>query len=98
MSEINEIIETVDTDAEIAVPEENMSSDTNLDTGTEEGVTEENPFFAKNWMTIAKPTKLQFEPDSLKADYGKFTIDPLEPGFGMTIGHSLRRVLLSSIR
>ncbi|MBT5795374.1 MAG: DNA-directed RNA polymerase subunit alpha [Deltaproteobacteria bacterium] len=75
-----------------------MSADTNLDIETEEGVTEENPFFAKNWMAIAKPTKLQFEPDSLKADYGKFTIDPLEPGFGMTIGHSLRRVLLSSIR
>ena len=98
MSEINETIETADTDAEIAVPEENISADTNLDTGIEEGVTEENPFFAKNWMAIAKPTKLQFEPDSLKADYGKFTIDPLEPGFGMTIGHSLRRVLLSSIR
>ena len=98
MSEINETIETADTDLEIAVPEENMSADTNLETGTEDGVTEENPFFAKNWMTIAKPTKLQFEPDSLKADYGKFTIDPLEPGFGMTIGHSLRRVLLSSIR
>ncbi len=98
MSEINETIETADTDAEIAVPEENMSADTNLDIETEEGVTEENPFFAKNWMAIAKPTKLQFEPDSLKADYGKFTIDPLEPGFGMTIGHSLRRVLLSSIR
>ena len=98
MSEINETIETADTDAEIAVPEENMSADTNLDIETEEGVTEENPLFAKNWMAIAKPTKLQFEPDSLKADYGKFTIDPLEPGFGMTIGHSLRRVLLSSIR
>jgi len=98
MSEINETIETADTDLENAVPEENMSADTNLETGTEDGVTEENPFFAKNWMTIAKPTKLQFEPDSLTADYGKFTIDPLEPGFGITIGHSLRRVLLSSIR
>ena len=98
MSEINETIETADTDAEIAVPEENMSADTNLDTGIEEGVTEENPFFAKNWMAIAKPSKLQFELDSLKDDYGKFTIDPLEPGFGITIGHSLRRVLLSSIR
>ena len=98
MSEINETIETADTDLEIAVPEENMSAVTNLETGTEDGVTEENPFFAKNWMTIAKPTKLQFEPDSLTADYGKFTIDPLEPGFGITIGHSLRRVLLSSIR
>ena len=98
MSEINETLETADTEAETVVPEDNISADTKLDTETEEGVAEENPFFAKNWMSIAKPTKLQFEPDSLKADYGKFTIDPLEPGFGMTIGHSLRRVLLSSIR
>ena len=98
MSEINETIETTDTDSDNAVSVENMSVDTNSDAKHEEGVNEENPFFAKNWMTIAKPTKLQFEPDSLKADYGKFTIDPLEPGFGMTIGHSLRRVLLSSIR
>jgi DNA-directed RNA polymerase subunit alpha len=98
MSEINETLETADTEAETVVPEDNISADTNLDTDAEEGVNEENPFFAKNWMSIAKPTKLQFEPDSLKADYGKFTIDPLEPGFGMTIGHSLRRVLLSSIR
>ena len=98
MSEINETLETADTEAETVAPEDNISADTKLDTEAEEGVAEENPFFAKNWMSIAKPTKLQFEPDSLKADYGKFTIDPLEPGFGMTIGHSLRRVLLSSIR
>ena len=98
MSEINETLETADTETENVAPEENISADTKLDTEAEEGVAEENPFFAKNWMSIAKPTKLQFEPDSLKADYGKFTIDPLEPGFGMTIGHSLRRVLLSSIR
>ena len=98
MSEINETLETADTEAETVAPEDNISADTKLDTEAEEGVNEENPFFAKNWMSIAKPTKLQFEPDSLKADYGKFTIDPLEPGFGMTIGHSLRRVLLSSIR
>ena len=98
MSEINETLETADTETENVAPEDNISADTKLDTEAEEGVAEENPFFAKNWMSIAKPTKLQFEPDSLKADYGKFTIDPLEPGFGMTIGHSLRRVLLSSIR
>ena len=97
MSEIKETLETADTEAETVVPE-NISADTNLDTDAEEGVNEDNPFLAKNRMAIAKPTKMQLEPDSLKADYGKFTIDPLEPGFGMTIGHSLRRVLLSSIR
>src|ERR1700676_189220 len=31
------------------------------------------------------------------ADYGKFEIEPLEPGFGVTLGNSLRRVLLSSL-
>ncbi|HBL54991.1 MAG TPA: DNA-directed RNA polymerase subunit alpha [Deltaproteobacteria bacterium] len=98
MSEINETIETADPEAETAVPEDDQINGTNLDAESEEGIEEENPFFAKNWMAIAKPSKLQFEQDSLKADYGKFTIDPLEPGFGMTIGHSLRRVLLSSIR
>ena len=38
MSEINETVETADTDAEIAVPEENMSAETNLDTETEEEI------------------------------------------------------------
>jgi len=30
-------------------------------------------------------------------DYGRFQIEPLEPGFGTTLGNSLRRVLLSSL-
>src|SRR5437870_11093627 len=30
-------------------------------------------------------------------EYGKFEIEPLEPGFGTTLGNSLRRVLLSSL-
>ena len=98
MSEINETIENAVKEAGTVASKENLTADANMDTVVEEGDTEENPFFAKNWMSIAKPTKLKFEKDSLKADYGKFTIDPLEPGFGMTIGHSLRRVLLSSIR
>ena len=98
MSEINETIEKAVKEAGTVASKENLTADANMDKVLEEGDTEENPFFAKNWMSIAKPTKLKFEKDSLKADYGKFTIDPLEPGFGMTIGHSLRRVLLSSIR
>ena len=98
MSEINETIETEVKEARTVASKENLTADANMDKVLEEGDTEENPFFAKNWMSIAKPTKLKFEKDSLKADYGKFTIDPLEPGFGMTIGHYLRRVVLSSIR
>ena len=89
MTELDETLETKDSENTDLIPEENNL--TNADAG-------ENPYFAKNWMSIAKPRKLQFESENLKADYGKFTLDPLEPGYGVTIGHSLRRVLLTSIR
>ena len=35
--------------------------------------------------------------DSDGSQYGKFVIEPLERGFGITIGNSLRRVLISSL-
>lgn len=98
MTELNETIEEVDPEAENVSPEDNAITGTESDSNSEEESTDENPFFAKNWMSIAKPKKLQFESQNLKSDYAKFTLDPLEPGFGTTIGHSLRRVLLSSIR
>ena len=47
---------------------------------------------------ITKPTHLVTDLDSLRPDYGKFIAEPLERGFGTTIGNSLRRVLLSSIQ
>jgi len=98
MTELNETIEEADPDAENVSPEDNAITATESDSNSEEASTDENPFFAKNWMSIAKPKKLQFESQNLKSDYAKFSLDPLEPGFGTTIGHSLRRVLLSSIR
>ncbi len=36
--------------------------------------------------------------DSSKSGYGKFVIEPLEQGYGHTLGNSLRRVLLSSLK
>ena len=98
MTELNETIEEADPEAENVSPEDNAITETESDSNSEEESTDENPFFAKNWMSIAKPKKLQFESQNLKSDYAKFSLDPLEPGFGTTIGHSLRRVLLSSIR
>ena len=98
MTELNETIEEADPEAENVSPEDNVITGTESDSNSEEESTDENPFFAKNWMSIAKPKKLQFESQNLKSDYAKFSLDPLEPGFGTTIGHSLRRVLLSSIR
>ena len=91
MTELNETLETEDSEKEDLISENKKLSDTDADG-------DENPFFAKNWMSIAKPRELQFKTENLKEDYGKFTLDPLEPGYGVTIGHSLRRVLLSSIR
>lgn len=53
--------------------------------------------FSKNWTAIEKPKRLQVEPSTFSDSYGKFIVEPLEPGFGITIGHALRRILLSSI-
>lgn len=43
------------------------------------------------------PRSVQIDEDSLTDSYGRFTVQPLERGFGTTIGNALRRVLLSSI-
>ena len=49
------------------------------------------------WRDFATPKKLVCDEDSLTDTYGKFIAEPFERGYGMTIGNSLRRVLLSSI-
>lgn len=51
-----------------------------------------------NWRDLIKPKKLSFEEKELAATYGKFVAEPLERGFGTTIGNSLRRILLSSLQ
>lgn len=55
-------------------------------------------FIAKNWRDLIKPRKLELEADSANSTYGKFVAEPLERGFGTTLGNSLRRVLLSSLQ
>jgi DNA-directed RNA polymerase subunit alpha len=49
------------------------------------------------WTNLIKPKKIEGDPESLTPYYGKFTCEPLERGYGITIGNSLRRVLLSSV-
>jgi len=44
-----------------------------------------------------RPSKISFEHDELQPNYGKFVAEPFERGYGLTVGNSLRRVLLSSI-
>ncbi len=52
----------------------------------------------KNWTELIKPKRLEVDSDSHTASYGKFSCEPLERGFGTTLGNALRRVLLSSLR
>ncbi len=52
----------------------------------------------KNWTELIKPKKLEIDPETHTRFYGKFTCEPLERGFGTTLGNALRRVLLSSLR
>lgn len=52
----------------------------------------------KNWRELIKPKKLEVEKDTLTPTYGKFVAEPLERGFGVTIGNALRRILLSSLQ
>jgi len=49
------------------------------------------------WKNITMPK--QVVPDAANTDgYGKFVIEPLERGFGITLGNALRRTLLSSLQ
>ena len=52
----------------------------------------------RNWETLIKPKALEVEEETLTPTYGRFHVEPLERGFGITIGNSLRRILLSSLQ
>ena len=49
----------------------------------------------KNWKSLIKPSKLDIKSNEDKT-IAKVIAEPLEKGFGQTIGNSLRRILLSS--
>ncbi len=53
---------------------------------------------ARNWRELIKPKSIVIDEDSRTNFYGKFVCEPLERGFGITIGNSLRRILLSSLQ
>lgn len=52
----------------------------------------------KNWRDLIKPKALDVDKESLTETYGKFVAKPLERGYGLTLGNSLRRVVLSSLQ
>ncbi len=49
------------------------------------------------WRGLELPSLVTTERSTLTATYGKFTAEPFERGFGVTVGNGLRRVLLSSL-
>ena len=52
----------------------------------------------KNWRELIKPKKLDVDSASATENYCKIMIEPLERGFGLTLGNALRRILMSSLR
>lgn len=49
------------------------------------------------WKGFIKPKGIEWDKKTLSPTYGKFIAQPLERGYGITIGNSLRRILLSSL-
>jgi len=52
----------------------------------------------KNWLELIKPNKVDVDRGSNSQTYGKIVVEPLERGFGLTLGNALRRVLMSSLQ
>jgi DNA-directed RNA polymerase subunit alpha len=52
----------------------------------------------KNWQELKKPNALEIKPGADGKRRATFVAEPLERGFGLTLGNALRRVLLSSLQ
>ncbi len=52
----------------------------------------------KNWQELIKPSKVEINHGSIAHTAGKIIAEPLERGFGLTLGNALRRILLSSLQ
>jgi DNA-directed RNA polymerase subunit alpha len=50
-----------------------------------------------DWRDLIKPKAVEFEEKEVTQTYGKFFAEPLERGYGTTVGNALRRLLLSSL-
>ncbi len=53
---------------------------------------------SRNWSELVKPEQVTRTSDAADTLYGKFVCEPLERGYGTTIGNALRRILLSSLQ
>ncbi|MFH1756303.1 MAG: DNA-directed RNA polymerase subunit alpha [Candidatus Latescibacterota bacterium] len=50
------------------------------------------------WRNLLMPKDIKRDEESMTQTFGRFVVEPLERGFGMTLGNALRRTLLSSIQ
>jgi DNA-directed RNA polymerase subunit alpha len=50
-----------------------------------------------DWRDLIKPKAVEFDEKELTPTYGRFFAEPLERGYGITLGNALRRILLSSL-
>ncbi len=53
---------------------------------------------SRNWRELIRPKSILIDEEMHTPYYGKFVCEPLERGFGITIGNALRRILLSSLQ
>jgi DNA-directed RNA polymerase subunit alpha len=51
----------------------------------------------QNWVGLQMPERIELDESSYTTTFGRFIIQPLERGYGVTLGNALRRVLLSSL-
>ena len=52
----------------------------------------------KNWSELIKPNKMEVNLEETNGKIGVLTAEPLERGFGLTLGNAIRRILLSSLQ
>jgi len=52
----------------------------------------------RNWRSLIQPKRIDIDESTHTRFYGEFSCQPLERGFGITLGNALRRILLSSIQ
>src|ERR1700683_1115000 len=50
-----------------------------------------------DWRDLIKPKTVEFDEKEVTPSYGKFSAEPLERGYGITVGNALRRILLSTL-
>jgi DNA-directed RNA polymerase subunit alpha len=61
-------------------------------------MSEQNPLMQRNWEELIKPDRIDTKIEKGRRMTGTVIAEPLEQGFGMTLGNALRRVLLSSLQ